>query len=304
MPSSFGGHNWHPQSFSPKTGLVYLPAQDVPGVYGTDDKYAYKNGEWNTANDTRLNSLPDDKKARAAMKNSMRGMLVAWDPVAGKEAWRAEHKGPWNGGTMATAGGLVFQGTLDGKFNAYDASNGKPLWTTDAYAAVLAGPMTYEVDGEQYVAVGAGFGSVFYLVAGFALDHPGNPENGRILVYKLGGTATLPKPDMTKIAVPKPPADAASAQIVATGHATYNKYCLVCHGYNAIGGGVIPDLRYSSLIGDDTGFKGVVLRGDRKSNGMVSFASTLSATDADAIRAYLIHEANGAYAAEQAPAAK
>jgi quinohemoprotein ethanol dehydrogenase len=294
-PSSFGGHNWHPMSFSPKTGLVYIPAQEVPGVYGTDDKYAYQPGEWNTATNTTLNSLPTDPKIRAAMKNAFKGYLIAWDPIAQKEVWRAAHKGPWNGGTLATAGNLVFQGTADGHFNAYDATNGQPLWSTETYTSTLAGPMTYTVDGEQYVAVGAGFGSVFYLVAGFAVDHTGTPDNGRILVYKIGGKATLPKPSLTQIAMPKPPAATAPAATAMAGHGAYNAHCLVCHGYNAIGGGVIPDLRYSPLIADPAGFKGVVLGGSRKSNGMVSFAKVLSPADAEAVRAYIITEANAGY---------
>ena len=199
FPSSFGGHNWQPMSFSPKTGLVYIPAQEVPGAYGTDTRFGYEPGQWNTATDTGLNTLPADAKARAAMKNAFRGELIAWDPAAQKEVWRATHKGPWNGGTLATGGGLVFQGTADGHFNAYDAKTGRPLWSTETYTATLAGPMTYTVDGEQYVAVGAGFGSVFYLVAGFAVDTMGTPDNGRILVYKLGGAGdtsqTRPDPD-------------------------------------------------------------------------------------------------------------
>jgi glucose dehydrogenase len=299
-PSSFGGHNWHPMSFSPKTGLVYLPAQEIPGAYGTDDKFAYHPGEWNTATNWDLNTLPADAKARAAMKNALKGYLIAWDPVNQKEVWRAEHKGPWNGGTLATAGGLVFQGTADGHFNAYDATTGKLLWTNDTYTATLAGPMTYTVDGEQYVAVGAGFGTAFYLVAGFALDQKGTPDNGRILVYKLGGKATLPKPDLTPVEMPKPPAPTGTPRMLALGHSIYNKTCLVCHGYNAIGGGVIPDLRYSPVIGDPAAFKDVVLKGARKANGMVSFADVLSEPDADAVRAYVISEANSSYAQIQA----
>jgi quinohemoprotein ethanol dehydrogenase len=299
-PASYGGHNWHPMSFSPKTGLVYVPAQEIPAAYGTDDKFAYKPGQWNTATNTDLNTLPLDPKARAAMRNSLKGYLIGWDPVNQKEVWRAEHKGPWNGGTLATGGGLVFQGTADGHFNAYDAAKGTPLWSAETYTSTLAGPMTYTVDGEQYVAVGAGFGSVYYLVVGFALDKIGTPDNGRILVYKLGGKATLPKPQLTRAEMPKPPAATGMPATVAAGHSTYNKYCLVCHGYNAIGGGVIPDLRYSALIGDDAGFKDVVLKGARKANGMVSFSSVLSDTDVEAVRAYVISEANTGYAQEQA----
>jgi glucose dehydrogenase len=304
FPSSFGAHNWQPMAFSQKTGLVYIPAQEIPGAYGTDTKFEFDPGQWNTAVDTKLNSLPSDPKARAAMRNSMRGELIAWDPAAGKEIWRAEHKGPWNGGVLTTAGGLVFQGTADGHFDAYDAANGKLMWSTDTYTSTLAGPVTYTVDGEQYVAVGAGFGSVFYLVAGFAAPVHGNPDNGRILVYKLGGAARLPAPNLTKIEMPKPPPATAAPTLVATGHATYNHYCLVCHGYNAISGGVIPDLRYSPLIGNDQAFDTVVLGGALKDQGMVSFAKVLKPEDTRAIRAYVISEANTAYAEEHAPAAK
>ena len=296
FPSSFGAHNWQPMSFSPKTGLVYIPAQEIPGAYGTDDKFAFDPGQWNTATDTGLNTLPPDPKARAAMRNSMHGELVAWNPVTGKEIWRAVHKGPWNGGALATAGDLVFQGTADGHFNAYDAATGNPLWTAETYTATLAGPMTYTVGGQQYVAVGAGFGSVFYLVAGFAADKTGTPDNGRIVVYTLGGSATLPKPTLTQIEMPKPPAATAASAVVADGHGKFNRYCLVCHGYNAIGGGVIPDLRYSPLIADPAAFKDVVLGGSRQSLGMVSFAKVLSDADAEAIRAYVITEANAGYA--------
>ena len=300
FPSSFGGHNWHPMSFSPKTGLVYLPAQEMAGAYGTDGAFGFTPGQWNTAQDPTLNSLPTDPKARAAMRNSMKGELIAWDPVAQKEVWRAAHKSPWNGGTMATAGNLVFQGTPDGHFNAYDATNGKPLWTGDTYTATLAGPMTYTVDGEQYVAVGAGFGSVYYLVAGFNVPIQGTPDNGRIVVFKLGGKAVLPKPSLTPVAFPKPPASTASAATIALGHHHFNKYCLVCHGYNAISGGVIPDLRKTPELADAAAFKDVVLGGSHKSQGMVSFATVLKDPDVEAIRAYVITEAAAGYAEKAA----
>jgi quinohemoprotein ethanol dehydrogenase len=304
LPSGFGGHNWHPMSFSPKTGFAYVPAQEVPGAFGTDVKFSYEPGQWNTAVNNDLNTLPKEASARAAMRNALRGYLIAYDPVNQKEIWRAEHKGPWNGGTLATAGNLVFQGTADGHFNAYDATNGKPLWSTETYTSTLAGPVTYMVDGEQYVAVGAGFGSVFYLVAGFAADPLGTPENGRIVVYKLGGAATLARPNLTKVPFPQPPAATAPADVVALGHTKFNKYCLDCHGYNAISGGVIPDLRRSPIIANGAAFKDIVINGVRKHAGMVSFASVLSDGDAEAVRAYVITEANDGYAKEQAAGGK
>ena len=295
FPSSFGGHNWHPMAFSPKTGLVYVPAQEMAGAYGTEAKFGFSPGQWNTAIDPTLNSLPAGREARAAMRNSMKGELIAWDPVHQKEVWRAAHKGPWNGGALATAGNLVFQGTPDGHFNAYDATTGKPLWSAETYTATLAGPMTYSVDGEQYVAVGAGFGSVYYLVAGFNVPLQGTPDNGRIVVYKLGGKASLSKPNTTPIPFPKPPPSSAPPAVIAAGHAAFNKYCLACHGYNAISGGVLPDLRKTPELADINAFKDVVLGGSHKSQGMVSFASVLKDAEVEAVRDYVITEAVDGY---------
>jgi mono/diheme cytochrome c family protein len=243
----------------------------------------------------RLRATQALGQAKAAAA-SYKGYLVAWDPVAQKAVWSVEHPYFWNAGVLSTGGGLVFQGTADGHFNAYDAANGKAMWSADTYTATLAGPMTYEVDGEQYVAVGAGFGSVFYLVAGFAVPELGSPDNGRILVYKLGGAATLPKPKLTPVAFPKPPPSTAAPSVVAAGHAKFNRYCLVCHGYNAISGGVLPDLRKTAEIADAGAFKDVVLGGSHQTRGMVSFASVLKADDAERIRQYVISEANQGYA--------
>ena len=117
--------------------------------------------------------LPDDAAVRAAIKSASKGMLLAWDPVAQREVWRSDRRGPWNGGTLATAGGLVFQGTGDGQFLALDARTGKTLWSTDNQAATLAGPISYEIGGEQYVAVLAGYGGSFFLIEGFVAASEG-----------------------------------------------------------------------------------------------------------------------------------
>ena len=86
---------------------------------------------------------------------------MAWDPVAQKEVWRAQFDHPWNGGTLATAGNLVFQGNSQGEFTAYRATNGQKLWSAPTQAGVLAAPVTYEVGGEQYVAIEVGWGGAF-----------------------------------------------------------------------------------------------------------------------------------------------
>jgi quinohemoprotein ethanol dehydrogenase len=302
FPSSYGGHNWHPMSYSPQTGYVYLPAQEVGAAFQIDPDFKYRPGAWNTATSFRGAVLPADPAARRAIAATMTGMLVAWDPVAQKPAWTVMHKGPWNGGTLVTAGGLVFQGTADGRFVAYDAKTGAKAWESETYAATLAGPVTYMVDGEQYVAVNSGFGSVFFLVAGFAVpnDRRAPPQNGRLLVYKLGATGTVPPLEFAKLEIPQPPRQTADARTIAAGLGAYNANCAVCHGLGAEGAGVIPDLRMSASLGDPGYFKEVVIDGRLAAQGMVSFAQWVTPADAEAIRAYLISEAATAYRAQEA----
>src|SRR5262249_17781823 len=158
---------------------------------------------WNTG--TVHAALPDDPKARAAIRNSMTGALIAWDPVNAREVWRAPMPGAWNGGTLATAGGLVFEGTVDGHFRAYDARTRRKLWDVDKGAAALAAPITYEVHGQQYVASLASYGSAFFLAAGLGAPREGDTLNGRVNVYRLGGTATLPPRNFERLATPAPP---------------------------------------------------------------------------------------------------
>jgi quinohemoprotein ethanol dehydrogenase len=164
-PNPEGAHNWHPMSYSPQTGLVYLPMQDMALDYAHDPAFTHREGFNNLG--VVFSLFPDDPLVRKAIRNSPKAALLAWDPVSQKEAWRAPRPGPWNGGTLAVAGGLVFQGTVDGRFLALDAKTGAELWSYDNQAATLAGPISYEVDGEQYVAVPAGYGTVFFLINGF-----------------------------------------------------------------------------------------------------------------------------------------
>src|ERR1700752_5005858 len=122
-----------------------------------------------------------------------KGYLIAWDPVRRKEVWRVPYRGPWNGGTLTTAGNLVVQGDASGSFNAYRADTGEKVWSTPAQSAVMAGPITYEVNGEQYIAVMSGWGGAFPLFEGKEAAKSGNLRNvSRVLAFKVGGTATLP----------------------------------------------------------------------------------------------------------------
>ena len=200
-PSPDGGHNWHPMSYSPATGLVYFPMQDMPIDYAHDPAFARREGFENLG--VIIGTLPDDPVVRKAIRNGFTAALLAWDPVAQKEVWRAKRRGPWNGGTLAVAGGLVFQGTVDGSFLALDAKTGEELWSYDNQAATLAGPISYEVDGEQYVSVAAGYGTAFFLINGMFAPREGSPINARVYAFKLGGIA--PKPVIRVRAHPHAP---------------------------------------------------------------------------------------------------
>lgn len=296
-PSAFGAHNWHPMAMSPETGLVYIPAQEIPLDYTNDAAFVYRPGRWNTG--TVHAALPPQEAARRAVRNSVRGFLLAWDPINQREVWRAPQAGAWNGGALATAGGLVFQGTSDGKIAAYNAQTGARLWEFDNQAATLAGPMTYEIEGQQYVATLASYGSVFFLNAGFAAPRDGNNLPGRVNVFRIGGTATLPATNLERLVTPQPPQIRATAAQLAHGNAAYASFCAVCHGSTAIGGGVLPDLRRSAVLADQQTWLETV-HGAREQLGMPNFTQWVTAADAEAIRAYVASEAQIAYRAEQA----
>jgi glucose dehydrogenase/mono/diheme cytochrome c family protein len=294
-PGPFGAHNWHPMAFSPETGLVYLPAHDMAFGYVHDANPVTRNGFYNLG--VVLSPLPDDAAVRAAIRSSSKGMLIAWDPVAQREVWRVDRPSPWNGGTLATAGGLVFQGTGDGRFLALDARTGKEVWSTDNQAATLAGPVTYEVGGEQHVAVLGGYGSAFFLVTGF-LAPEGRNVNGRVYAFKLGGAAVQPALDLQKILTPKPPVVPIGPEAYGRSAYLYEAHCAVCHGVAAVSGGVLPDLRRSPRLQDAVAWRRVVVDGDLASAGMPRYAKYVAPPDAELIRAYVAKQAAMLYAAE------
>ncbi len=278
-PPNFGAHNWHSMSFHPGTGLVYIPAQETVFPYLRDRAYQYRPGAWNIGFDPKVMT---ESPAELAS-----GHLLAWDPVAQKEVWRVQYPGAWNGGTLATAGNLVFQGTAHGTFAAHRASDGEKLFETRTGTGIIASPVTYRIDGEQYVAVMAGWGGAFPLAGGDAALEAGTTDNtGRLLVYKLGGRAQLPVVEWSEKPIVAIAADL-DPEMVARGGATYHEWCLVCHGAGAVGGGVLPDLRKSApeiyaMLPE------IVLRGAFEKNGMPRFERWLDADDVEAIRAYLL----------------
>jgi alcohol dehydrogenase (cytochrome c)/quinohemoprotein ethanol dehydrogenase len=228
------------------------------------------------------------------------GRLIAWDPVSRREVWRVEREGPANGGALATAGGLVFQGTGSGRFTALDAASGAELWSTETGTGVIAAPISYAVDDEQYVALMVGTGGSWGQVGG-ATNMKGYmlPNVSRLLVYELGGTATLPAtPPMVRPPL-DPPAATASGEEIAAGAPLYEIYCGNCHGPGVIGVGILPDLRRSAYIADAQAFRSVVLDGALQAKGMASFDLVFEPNDVEGIRAYIIARANQDKAAGQ-----
>jgi len=293
VPGPGGAHSWQPMSFSPKTGLVYFPVMDAGFMFIPAKSVKPSHIGWNTGVDFNAGSLPTDPKILAGIKQQLKGHLVAWDPVAQKEAWRVPFDHPWNGGTLATAGNLVFQGNAMGEFAAYRASDGKKLWSASTQAGVLAAPISFEAGGDQYVAVEVGWGGAFGLAAGeLARDAHLASNIPRVLVYKLGGTAKLPDLPVAAPEKLEAPAEIGNEATWTAGKAVFHTYCSVCHGDSAVSGGVIPDLRLSAVTRDAAAWDRIVRGGERIPRGMVSFAAEVSPDDSEKVRAYVIHRAH------------
>jgi quinohemoprotein ethanol dehydrogenase len=286
FPSPFGGHNWHPMAYSPLTKLVYFSAQEIPFVFRRDTEFKFDQGRWNLGTMFEYSSLPEDPEKAAEIVPLLKGRLLAWDPVTNKEAFHVEHPGPWNGGVLATAGRLVFQGTPGGEFAAYDDTTGEKKWSMMAQTGVVAGPITYTVDDEQYVAVAAGWGTAFGLIV------PGNQQpKSRVLVFKVGGTAKLPEPVVAAAEWPELETVSATPDVIAHGKSLYLTQCFMCHGDAAISGGVLPDLRMAKpevhAIWNE-----IVRDGAFNEKGMPNFGDIMSEEDSQAIRQYVLSRAH------------
>lgn len=191
---------------------------------------------------------------------------------------------------LATAGNLLFQGNANGEFVAYRADNGERLWSFPAQTGIVAAPISFELDGEQYVTVVAGWGGVLALGGGPVAALAGVRNVSRVLTFKLGAGGSLPPLDDLP-PVPEPPPRIEDPELIAQGKFGFNNRCSMCHGLDAVGGGVVPDLRFMSAQSHEQ-FYAIMLGGLHSKRGMVSFAAVLDAQDAEAIHAYIIDEAH------------
>ena len=280
QPSVMGGHNWQPMAFNHETGYVYLPVHETSNRLAEDPGWKHNPGGWNLGIRYGAGSVV------------RRGALLAWDPVAQREVWRVPLAHWWNGGVLTTAGGLVFHGGGDGRLVAYDTRTGDVLWASDTGLGIIAAPVTYLVDGEQYITVAAGWGGA----PGRTSDAPTGEaaryhQSGRILTYKLGSSASMPslelRPDgpfIPEIDLPSDP------ETIADGKDLFQRRCQHCHGAAGASKGSMPNLQEASQATHEA-FQQIVRGEIREPLGMPSFAELLSEGEARAIQAYIVSEA-------------
>jgi len=293
VPGAGGAHSWQPMAYDPKTGLVYIPALEAGFPYMSDPHWKPAAIGFNTGIDFAAGAMPADTNVRAAIKAATKGALIAWDPIEQKERWRVPFQGPWNGGVLATGGGLVFQGNAAKEFAAYDATRGAKLWSMGVQTGIIAAPVTYSIKGEQYVAVLAGWGGIWALAPGILSQVAGPMRNvSRLLVFKLEGTARLPPEQPVELRPLEPPAVTGTPEQIAEGGRQYARFCGPCHGDAAHGGGLLPDLRRSPLLADGKAWLSVVHDGALRTRGMIGFASVLNPEQVEAVRDFIIKRAN------------
>ena len=288
-PGPFGGHNWHPMAFSPKTGLVYIPTLDRTAYFAADPKYKYiPRRSFNTGRDFSAEYVA---QVRDGAVMTRKGALKAWDPVAQKEVWRVDYPWFYNGGLLATAGDLVFQGTTDGYLKAYAADTGKLAGEVFVGTSIMAAPATYSVEGEQFIVVLAGYGGAQLdeFLEGSAARKYGNA--GRIVAFRLGGgKVPVPQEKNWDANIPSlPERMAADRATLDHGELLFGQYCGMCHVLSDEPSGYPNLLRLPP--GKHAIFDEIVLRGALAGRGMASFANELGEADAHAIHAFLIDKA-------------
>jgi PQQ-dependent dehydrogenase (methanol/ethanol family) len=286
-PSALGAHSWHPMSYSPQTGLIYIPAQHFPGRMEQPASFVYREGHLNLGLATTGRPLPTDPEALRKLREQFFGALVAWDPISQAARWTVKHQYFLNGGVLSTAGNLVFQGTSEGKFIAYVSDTGRQLWSYTAQSGIIAPPISYAINGKQYIALLAGYGGIGAMVGTFVPYAKRVP--GQLLVFALDGSASAP---IYQAATFKAPdlEGVSSAGDAARGAVLYGENCMSCHGAGA-SDAFTADLRRSSVLRSAPLWRSIVIDGAFERKGMVGFAKYITLKDAEDIRSYVIDRA-------------
>ena len=273
-------------SYSLQSGLVYLPALDFAAPMEQEEEYTWFEGQWNLG--YKMGHSPFGRLlSQALLRRMLDSYLLAWDPVNQQEVWRAPNPEMGGGGVLSTGGGLVFQGTANNRFTAYNSENGQALWSFDTQHGIVAAPITYSVNGRQYVAVMAGQGGGYSMMIG--LKRQAATPKRRVLTFALGGDRILPGYELPSTRN-KPPATSASAEAIDRGGEAYTRFCARCHGAGVVSDGSVPDLRKLDNSWYEN-FDQVVLEGLMLSAGMPQFDSVLTPHQSAEIKAYILDRA-------------
>ena len=297
LPGTFGGHGWQAMSYDPKQKIVFIPIMEIAAVHKVKETFAetglfkMQPGTVNTGTEFNLfQTVPDMSDGESIPP--ITGELIAFDPLTGETKWKVKHEQFWNGGPLTTAGNLVFQGNGSGFFEAYNAENGELLWSRNTWTGIMAPPVTYMIDGQQYISILAGDGGA----SNFLGDNFGEWEGkvasikygnyGKLLTFKLGGKSkieALPERDLT---IPQQPILNASLENINAGLDIYANYCAICHG-SGVHGKTISDLRYMSESTHEN-FKKIVFDGMLEENGMKGFSDILTEQNVFEVHSYIV----------------
>jgi quinohemoprotein ethanol dehydrogenase len=274
-PSPWGIHNWQAMSFSPNTGLVYIPTMKLAATYNSTARDREEAAGLVVGSKRYWFPIGASFAAAKIDDDDATGALIAWDPVGQIAKWKIQHRMMWNGGTLVTASNLVFQGTADGWFYAYDAKSGDERWKIDVKNGVIAPPITYNVGGVQYISLLVGYGGATP-PAGKYFD-PGwryGKHIPRLVTFKLNGAGAIPDTPPPDFSVH--PIDDATLVVdeaaASRGENLWNHTCLLCHGYAGVGAGAVaPDLRESAAAHDLKSLRAILRDGLLVSGGMPKF---------------------------------
>jgi quinohemoprotein ethanol dehydrogenase len=285
FPSAYGAHSWHPMSYNPDTGLVYIPAIDLGMPYEDRgmDLEAWESPDWSF--DPGVVVFTGDAPADAGTST-----LKAWDPVTQKLVWEVPNPGVWNAGTLTTAGNLVFQGQASGELVAYAADTGQVMWKRGLGLGISAPPVSYSIDGKQYVSLLVGWGGAAVSMGGTLAAQHGwayKAQPRRLVTFALGGATELPANPPPVIPQPLAAPDfAVDDALVARGAEIFPGTCSLCHGPVAVSGGAAPDLRASPVVLSEEAFADVLSGGSRRAMGMPAYPE-MTADDLLALRHYI-----------------
>jgi quinohemoprotein ethanol dehydrogenase len=305
FPSESGAHSWQPMAYDAERGLTFIPVIESGNVMveTSGRRAGLVEGQFTTpafppeaydpaALQSLYGALPSLKALSRGLSTNTasRGFLRAWNVAEHRVVWEAQTATSWDGGVMATAGGLVFQGDANGNLHAYSADSGKLLASIALGSSMMAAPITYRVNGTQYVAIVAGYGGGA-VITGQPFDPASAAyrygNEGRVIALKLGGPAPPLPPLQADAPPPPPPPRPTDAAQIAAGEVLYNRYCARCHVF---GRSILPDLRRMTAATHAL-FSAIVLGGAYSAKGMGHFDDVLSPADAEAVHAYLVDQA-------------